>query len=138
MLLTPTYHVFDMYQGHRGAMSVKTRIESPNISFAAGEEKRQLPALLGSASVSANALLLTVVNPHASLPVEAAICLREGQQPDSATATVLTHEDLAAHNTFNAPQTLRPIAQRIRVASQWRHLFPPRSITALHATLIAR
>ena len=32
MLLTPTYHVFDLYQGHQGATLLPTRVEAPDYS----------------------------------------------------------------------------------------------------------
>ena len=32
MLLTPTYHVFDLYQGHQGATLLPTQVEAPDYS----------------------------------------------------------------------------------------------------------
>ena len=36
MLLTPTYHVFDLYQPHQGATALRTTVESPDVPFAVG------------------------------------------------------------------------------------------------------
>jgi len=34
MVLTPTYHVFDLYQPHQGGRSVRVAFEAPPIRFA--------------------------------------------------------------------------------------------------------
>jgi alpha-L-arabinofuranosidase len=134
MLLTPTYHVFDMYQPHRGARSVRAEFEGPPVTFAAGNERRRMAGLLGSASVSGDELTVSVVNPHATLPVEAAIDLRGGNLHES-TATVLTHEDVTAHNTFDAPETVAPLAVRGDGGEVGAWTFPAASVTVLRARL---
>src|SRR5438045_9084131 len=42
MLLTPTFHVYEMYATHQGGQSVRTSIESNEISFAAKDERRKI------------------------------------------------------------------------------------------------
>ena len=108
MLTTPTYHVFELYRSHQGARSVDCSFEANTISFAVGDEKRELPGLIGSASIKAGLLTLSVVNPHGTLPVEAALDLIDTQVSEANVAT-LTHADLTAHNTFEAPQNVRPV-----------------------------
>src|SRR5258706_10722754 len=73
LVLTPTYHVFDMYQGHQGGRGVRMEIESPTASFAVGEEKRQMATLAGSASIKGNTLTLSITNAHARLPIDVPI-----------------------------------------------------------------
>jgi alpha-N-arabinofuranosidase len=107
-------------------------IEAAPISFAVGDEKRQLAGLAGSASLKSDLLTVSVVNPHASLPAEAALSI-EGAALRNATVSVLTHADLTAHNTFESPQTLRPIESE-RKASD-RHTFPPASVTVIRGRL---
>ena len=54
MVLTPTYHVFDLYQPHQGGTSVRTEFEAPAVSLRAlANERRRCPGLTGSASVRA-------------------------------------------------------------------------------------
>jgi alpha-N-arabinofuranosidase len=134
MLLTPTYHVFDMYQGHRGAKSVRTMIEAPGVWFIAEEQKRTMPHLIGSASITGNSLLLTIVNPHAQFPIEASINLR-GRRIVDVQQTVITHDELNAHNTFDATETIIPSTIHRETSDPGTHIFPPRSITAFQATL---
>ena len=59
MLLTPTYHVFDLYQGHMGARQVESYAEAKQLNQ---EEDRQVPDLHVSASEKEGKLLVTVVN----------------------------------------------------------------------------
>ena len=126
MITTPTYHVFEMYRSHQGARSLATSFESPSISFAVADEKRQLPALAGSASLKGETVSLSVVNCHASLPIEAGLQF-EGVRLRDGTVSTLTHSDLAAHNTFDNPSALRPQTQSWQ--SSDRYVFPPASIT---------
>jgi alpha-N-arabinofuranosidase len=132
MILTPTYHVFELYRSHQGARSLPTTFDAPPVSFAVGDEKRQLPGLAGSASLKADLLTLSVVNPHASLPTEAAIDIQGGSLRN-VTISVLTHADLTAHNTFESPQTLRPQTQAAEL--QDRHVFPPASVSVIRGRL---
>lgn len=135
MLLTPTYHVFDLYQAHRGAASLRTIVDAPMISFGLGEEKRQIPTLMGSASRLNNELLLTFVNPHAALPVTARIDLRTTGTPVEAIARVLTHDDITAHNTFDEPHMLEPAKYSVEIGYDWHYQFEPRSVTAVRVVM---
>ena len=132
MLHTPTYHVFELYRSHQGARSLPTEITAPTIFFASGDQKRQLPGLAGSASLKSDLLTLSVVNPHASLPIEAELDLG-GARLQGAAVSVLTHEDLTAHNTFESRQNLWPRT------SAWEHSdrqsFPPASVTVIRGRL---
>ena len=38
MLLTPTYHVFDLYQPHQGGQSLRTVFDAPAVTFAVGDD----------------------------------------------------------------------------------------------------
>jgi alpha-N-arabinofuranosidase len=89
-----------------------------------------MPGLLGSASVRGGDVTLTVVNPHATLPVEAAIELGPGGVRD-ATAVVLAHDDITAHNTFDEPAAVAPAAPPAAWDGGGTFLFPPASVTVL-------
>jgi alpha-N-arabinofuranosidase len=131
MVLTPTYHVFRLYQSHQGGQSLRTAFEAHPVGYALGNEKRQMPGLIGSASIRAGVLTLSVVNPNESLPAEALIDLR-GFAARRATVAELTHDDLTAHNTFDAPDTVRPETQAVEIDdAEWRHVFAPASVTVV-------
>ena len=129
LLTTPTYHVFNLYQQHQGARSVKVTFDAPVISFAMGNQKGSLPGLCGSASIKAGELILSFVNPHATMPLEVEI--RMGDDAPAATAVrVLTHEDLAAYNSFAERDNVRP--ERINGATAAGvYECPPASVNVL-------
>lgn len=132
MILTPTYYVYRMYKDHQGAQSLRIEIETPEIEFLIGEQTRTLPGLMGSASLKGGALFLTLVNPHCEEPVEAEILLQGGLEVVSASGEQLTHLDIHAHNTFDAPYNLRPetIQPPLR-GKTFVYTFPQASVTAL-------
>ncbi|GAC1358520.1 MAG: alpha-L-arabinofuranosidase C-terminal domain-containing protein [Herpetosiphon sp.] len=134
---TPTYHVYDLYQGHQGGQSVRTIFEAPEVVFGpAGVEKR-LFGLAGSASITNRTLTLTVVNPRIGLPVEAAIRLHGEASIKAACEVVLTHADIHAHNTFDAPDAVQlsePVVLPV-VGRSFSHVFAPQSVTRLELTL---
>lgn len=73
MLLTPTYHVFDMYKAHQDATLIDSCIESEMIG---AEEEYQVPDLTESVSLAADgALHITVTNASAdrAIPIETLI-----------------------------------------------------------------
>src|SRR5206468_62699 len=133
LVLTPTYHVFDLYQSHQGGRSLRTVVESPEVSFAAGNVREKIPTLAGSASVKGNVLTLSVTNAHARLPAEAAIDVR-GRAAQDVSIRVLSDEDLHAHNTFEEPQRLSPRAETKAQGLQ-THIFSPASVTVVKARL---
>jgi alpha-N-arabinofuranosidase len=129
MLTTPTYHVYDMYQAHQGGRSLWTAFEAPEIAFQGVTQEQHLPGLQGSASLKENVLTLTVVNTHATEAAEAAVVLRAGQARE-ATATELAHSDVHAHNTFDAPETVKPRTRKLPVnGEEIRCTFAPASVT---------
>ena len=137
MLVTPTGHVYAMYAPHQGARALHTAFEADSVSFKAGDGSDQsLFGLAGSASLKGDVLFLTVVNPHADTPVEATIELRGGGEAKSAIASVLTHDDIHAHNTFDAPETVAPAEETLSISGEtFQHTFPAASVTALSISL---
>jgi alpha-L-arabinofuranosidase len=130
-VLTPTYHVFDLYQAHQGAQGLRLTIEAPALPVAHGGQRASLPGLTGSASVKNALLTLSFVNPHASLPLDVGVEI-VGASPRVAQAAVLSHEDLAAHNTFDEPDNLRPREEEIAVpGDDWVYTCPPASVNVL-------
>jgi alpha-N-arabinofuranosidase len=136
-IATPTYHVYDLYQGHQGATSLRTIIEAEPIGFEYDGASRALPGLSGSASIRDRTLTLTVVNPRLGAPAEATVRLHGDLSVRSATETVLTHADMRAHNTLEQPEALR-LSDARSVDLQGRsftYTFAPQSVTRLELAL---
>ncbi len=135
-VITPTFHVFEMYAPHVGGRSVRTMFSAPRISYERVNGKGSLWGLAGSATVKERTLTLTVVNPHVSEPREAEIAI-VGASAGSATAKVLAADDIHAHNTFEQPGTVQPHEDRVSPASggSLTHRFRPASVTRLTIAL---
>ncbi len=136
-LLTPTYHVFDMYQAHQGGLSLRTLFDAPQVAYTHDGNARHLFGLAGSASLKERRLTLTVVNPQIGEPVAAAIRLLGDAQVTRARETMLTHHDIHAHNSFDAPNTvgLSDTHDVSLAGSHFGYVFAPHSITRLELTL---
>lgn len=106
MLLTPTYHVFEMYKVHQDAELLRLAFEIPDYTLG-GET---IPHISASASIDADgALHLTACNLSHSDAAEIR-CAIEGTRFTSVAGRVLTDAALDAHNTFDAPNRIRPLA----------------------------
>ncbi len=102
---TPNFYVFEMYRPHQGATAVRTAIETPKIAYAVGSDRRELAGLTGSASINGKVLTLTLVNPRLADRVAAQVRIRGGSVR-SGRRTILTHDQVTAHNTFASPNEL--------------------------------
>jgi alpha-N-arabinofuranosidase len=128
-LLTPTYHVFEMFTPHMGAQSVRTVFSSPKATYDRNGKPADFWGLNGSASVNGKQLTLTVTNSHMSEPREAEIQIR-GARIASAKARVISAKDVHAHNTFENPQAVESHDEQVRTAREnLVFRFPPVSAT---------
>jgi alpha-L-arabinofuranosidase len=103
LLLTPTYHVFQMYQLHQGAQRVKVELDAPEYRFG----DASLPMLDASASRdAAGQVHLSLVNldPHRA----ARVTVRGAS--GRVTGRLLTAAAMTAHNTFEQPTVVQPRA----------------------------
>lgn len=104
MLLTPTYHVFDMYKVHHDAKLLASDIDSPTYSYG----DRQMPAISMSASRDQQGKVhVTLVNAHPNEKYSVA-CKLSGIDASGVTGRILTADKLDQHNTFDAPERLVP------------------------------
>ncbi len=104
MLLTPTYHVFDLYQGHQGATLLPTRVAAPDYEF----QGVKVPSLSASASRAADGkITLSVVNLDPRDAARVAIDLT-GREVRTARGRVITAESMDARPDFDRPDPLAP------------------------------
>ena len=131
MLVTPTYHVYDLYQQHQGGQALRASFEADPIDYPTAGKIEQLFGLAGSASLKGKTLTLSVVNPSADETIPAEIELRGGSALSGSCAT-LAHADIHACNTFDQPETVRPVMSSLEVSgSRLRFSFVPASVTLL-------
>jgi alpha-N-arabinofuranosidase len=136
-VLTPNYHVFEMYMPHAGATSVRTEFIAPQVGFTRLDaQRKETPAnmwgLNGSASIQGKTVTLTAVNPDAKNPRETEINIG-GATIVSAQARVLTSSDIHARNSFADPHGLEPKDEQVTVRAGGRlvYKFAPASVTRL-------
>ena len=104
MLLTPTYHVMEMYNVHQNALLLPLTITSNDYLF--GEKKIQ--AVSGSASKDKNGLVhISLVNIDANKEQEVNIDLGS-ISAKSVSGRVLRSDKVQDHNTFDNPQKVKP------------------------------
>jgi alpha-N-arabinofuranosidase len=106
MVLTPTYHVFEMYKVHQDAILLPTDLECAAYTY--GDES--IPAISVSASRNCEGkvhISLCNLDPGQSASIS---CKVRGMEPSEVTGRVLTAEAINAHNTFDQPKVVKPAA----------------------------
>src|SRR5471032_6647 len=105
MVLTPTYHAFKMYVPFQDASSVLVRLGN-NPQYTHGGVS--MPAVSASAARGKDGkLYLALVNTNPGEAAEVAVDV-DGAGAVSASGTILTAAAMDAHNTFAAPDAVRP------------------------------
>jgi alpha-N-arabinofuranosidase len=103
ILLTPTYHVFDLYKVHQDAQLVPIQFESPALT--SGTDR--IPALNVSASRdSLGAIHISLVNLDPSKNISIRTSLAGTW--NSVTGQILSSKNLTDVNSFEQPSTIRP------------------------------
>jgi alpha-N-arabinofuranosidase len=137
LILTPTFHVFEMYAPHQGAQSLRTVFASPGPSYTRNGQPATMRGLSGSASRRDKQLVLTVTNPDLRQPRATEIVLVGGSRAAAAVrCTTLAAGDVHAVNTFEEPERVHP--QQTTLAENGGslvHEFPAASVTRLELTL---
>lgn len=138
-VLTPTYHVFEMFVPHMGARAVRALFSAPEVKYARAGKPAEFWGLSGSASVNGKQLTLTVTNPHMTEARETEIAVR-GARVASARARVLAERDVHAHNSFANPREVEPRDEALTAATTtggpFVYRFAPASVTRLSITLV--
>ncbi len=106
MLLTPTYHVMEMYNVHQDATLLPMEIESDD--YEVGGEK--LPAISVSASKDKNGLThVSLVNIDAKKEHQVSINI-EGTKYKNVSGRILKSGKIQDYNSFENPEKIKPQA----------------------------
>jgi alpha-N-arabinofuranosidase len=131
MVTTPTYHIFDLYKPHQNAALLPCVLESDLYDV----DGQQIPQISVSASRDGSRrihLTLCNVDPRREADVR---CELRGVTPQEVMGSVLTANDMRAHNTFQDPGPVVPVPFDA-VSFNWERLavtLPPMSVVALRA-----
>lgn len=141
-VLTPNYHVFEMYMPHAGATAVRAEFTAPQVAYTRRDNQQQKDVAMkfwglnGSASIKDKVVTLTAVNPDAKNARETEINIG-GARITAANARVLSSTDIKARNSFENPNGLVPRDEAVTVAANGRliYKFAPASVTRLQLTI---
>lgn len=100
-ITTPTYHIFDMYKEHQGAEAIEVTVTENEVFE---------NAITVSASVKDNKTLITIGNLSCTEDAQLLLESVGTEIPTTAKATLLYHEDMHAHNTFEEPEKVIPVS----------------------------
>jgi len=104
MILTPTYHVMEMYNVHQDAKLLPVSVRSGDYSFGNGK----LPAVSCSASIdSLGVTHVSLVNIDAHKANDVTLDFF-GRKYHTVTGRILTSAALQDHNTFDDPEKVEP------------------------------
>lgn len=103
MILTPTYHAFELYKVHQDATLLPVSLQCSRYCF----KTEDIPMLSVSASQNKNGKIhLSLCNLDPNQPAEV-LCEIRGAQAKIVSGRILTAAKMNAHNTFKSPHTVR-------------------------------
>jgi alpha-N-arabinofuranosidase len=106
MILTPTYHVLEMYNVHQDAIMLPVDVKTNEYTF----NGEKLPAVSVSASKDKNGVThISLVNIDLSKSQEISISMH-GIKASGVTGRILTSAKVQDHNTFENPEKVKPAA----------------------------
>jgi alpha-L-arabinofuranosidase len=129
MLLTPTYHVMEMYNVHQDAVMLPLSITTQD--YVVGSEK--LPAISSSASKDKmGAVHISLVNIDPNKSQEVTINVR-GMKNSTVTGRILTSTKVQDYNTFENPNKIQPTEFKGAVlkGDDLKVILPPVSVVVL-------
>ncbi|GAB3891871.1 alpha-L-arabinofuranosidase C-terminal domain-containing protein [Larkinella knui] len=129
IVLTPTYHVLEMYNVHQDATLLPIDISTSDYTF----EKEKLPAVSASASRDkAGKTHVSLVNIHAGQPQTVTVNLK-GMKASGVTGRILASSKVQDHNTFDNANKVKPVAFSDAKLSgdELTVILPPASVVVL-------
>lgn len=106
MLLTPTYHVMEMYNVHQDATLLPITLKSNEYKMG----KESLKAVSASASKDKNGLThVSLVNIDPNKAQEVTINI-SGANYTGVTGRILTSDKLQNYNSFESPEKIKPLS----------------------------
>ena len=105
MVLTPTYHVFRMYNGFQDATYLPTDIQCDSMKV---RDNRVVPVVSASAAKKADgSIIVSLVNISLDKAAETALNL-DGATVSQVSGEVLSCKNIQDYNDFNHPDNVKP------------------------------
>lgn len=138
-ILTPTYHVFDLYKHHMGNDALKVDVKSPIVreappvvrdTGAVPPARKPVPlkALDASASRSKDgrSLVITLVNQSLDEDLETEIHLIGEKEVEKGELAILEAGDVRDHNDFDLPDKVIPIDEPVKMKGKILNYVAPK------------
>jgi len=107
MVLTPTYHVYRLYAGHHDATLLPADLQCEPYTL----DGRSIPAVSASASRDDSGTVhISLSNLHPEKDIDLSCELRGIGKVPAVTGEILTAGTMNAHNDFDDPDAVRPVA----------------------------
>ncbi|KAF6620148.1 alpha-N-arabinofuranosidase [Paenibacillus polymyxa] len=130
MLLTPTYHVFEMFKVHQDAQALAIHAKVGNYEY----DGDSIPQVSVSASKAQDGFIhISLCNVHPGESANLSLELRGLEEVKEINGVVLASDDMQAHNTFDQPERVKKEAFT-SYQLQEQHLdvtLPPMSVVML-------
>ena len=129
MILTPTYHVMEMYKVHQDAILIPLEFKSPEFVF--GQEKIQ--AVSVSASKNAEGKIYFSLTNIDHLKAQVVDIDLKNIKSSSVKGRILTSSKVQDHNSFENPEKVRPeLFKDFSLSSQsLKVTLPPNAVVVL-------
>jgi alpha-N-arabinofuranosidase len=104
MILTPTYHIMNMYKVHQDARLIPLDFDTPNYEL----HGKSIPAISISASKNSDGVFyMSLVNIDSKNENKIEIDLNDFQNKNFS-ASILNSKNIQDHNTFDNPSKIKP------------------------------
>lgn len=142
-IVTPTYHVFNLYKHHMGNSALMIETQSPllkrNVDPSSSAPTSVPPkALDASASLSQDGrrLVITLVNQSLDEDLETEIRLVGDKDAQGGELALLGAADVRAYNDFDSPNTVSPTDEAVRMKGRtFDYIAPRHSVSRLILSL---
>lgn len=129
MILTPTYHVYDLFKVHQNAKLIPTKLETTDYVY----ENKKVPSLNCSASMDdAGKIHISITNVNLK-EAQKISCNVFTYKVKSISGQILTSEQINAHNSFDNPEVVIPGKfSDFKIANDVLEVtMPPKSVVVL-------
>ncbi|MFV0337699.1 MAG: alpha-N-arabinofuranosidase, partial [Chthoniobacterales bacterium] len=129
MILTPTYHVFEMFKVHQDTAFLPLKMITPDYEY----NGKSFPAVSASASQNTqNQIHISLLNLHPSESAEVEADFGH-HRPQKLSGRILTTESMDAENTFTAPEAIKPTSftDFQNTDNKLRINLPPKSLVVI-------
>lgn len=130
MILTPTYHVFEMFTPHHDATLLPSELKCTDYTLGTNS----IPTVNASASKTKDGkitITLCNLNPNTAADLT---CDLQGAKASKITGRALTAATIQTHNTFDKPEAVKPISfTDFKLSSSGFSVkLPAKSVVVLH------